>query len=245
MRSTGEKLPQHEIQSVEVSCFVHATEDGAKVKSAVVRALGVGEGPSEEPLEGHFGNPIIHLVWHASGDAAWTVFGRLVEFMGEGGRNEVLGGLERQTDEHGALYLRLEQTGARSGRGAFLLERPYQGQSEAEEVHDERQHRAVLSEADGAGMMHPRKRKRYLLLTSETEVPQESRTELTRLLLQRYPDLDQKKMVWVGNSLIFRTDQLRLPEMKLSLVLRVGEVTLTPRMASGSISKLKRAAESR
>jgi hypothetical protein len=52
-------------------------------------------------------------------------------------------------------------------------------------------------------------------------------------------------MVWVGNSLIFRTDQLRLPEMKLSLVIRFGEVTLAPRSASGSISKLKRAAESR
>ena len=124
MRSTGEKLPQHEIQSVEVSCFVHATEDGAKVKSAVVRALGVGEGPSEEPLEGHFGNPIIHLVWHASGDAAWTVFGRLVEFMGEGGRNEVLGGLERQTDEHGALYLRLDKQALVRGAALFSSSDP-------------------------------------------------------------------------------------------------------------------------
>jgi len=92
--------------------------------------------------------------------------------------------------------------------------------------------------------MKPRKRKRYLLLTSETDVPLESRAELTRLLLQRYPDLDPKKMVWVGKSLIFRTDQLRLPEMKLSLVLRLGDLTLTPTMASGSISKLKRAAKS-
>jgi hypothetical protein len=91
--------------------------------------------------------------------------------------------------------------------------------------------------------MHPRKRKRYLLLASETEIPKESRAELTRLLLQRYPDLDQKKMAWVGKSLIFRTDQVRLPEMKLSLVLKLGDVTLTPTMASGSISKLKRAAE--
>lgn len=91
--------------------------------------------------------------------------------------------------------------------------------------------------------MHPKKRKRYLLLTSEVDVPQESRAELTRLLLQRYPDLDQRKMVWIGRSLIFRTDQLRLPEMKLSLALRSGDVSLTPRMASGSISKLKSAAE--
>jgi hypothetical protein len=66
-----------------------------------------------------------------------------------------------------------------------------------------------------------------------------------RLLLQRYPDLDTKKMVWVGNSLIFRTDQLRLPEIKLDLVIRVGGVSLVPKSASGSISKLKRAAGSR
>ncbi len=91
--------------------------------------------------------------------------------------------------------------------------------------------------------MHPRRRKRYLLLTSDGEVPQESRPDLTRLLLRRYPDLDPKKIVWVGRSLIFRTDQLRLPEMKASLVLRLGELTLTPKMASGSISKLKSAAE--
>jgi hypothetical protein len=91
--------------------------------------------------------------------------------------------------------------------------------------------------------MHPRKRKRYLLLASETEIPKESRVELTRLLLQRYPDLEQRKMVWVERSLIFRTDHVRLPEMKLSLVLKLGDVTLIPKMASGSISKLKRAAE--
>jgi hypothetical protein len=94
-------------------------------------------------------------------------------------------------------------------------------------------------------MTHPQKRKRYLLLSSEKEVSPSDQKEAVRRLLQRYPDLDMKKMVWVGNSLIFRTDQLRLPEMKLSLVIRFGEVTLAPKSASGSISKLKRAAESR
>lgn len=65
------------------------------------------------------------------------------------------------------------------------------------------------------------------------------------MLLQRYPELDPKRMVWVGNSLIFRTDQHALPAMKLALVIRVGDATLVPRGASGSISKLKRAAKLR
>ena len=93
-------------------------------------------------------------------------------------------------------------------------------------------------------MTAPQKRKRYLLLSSESEVGPEERKEAVRVLLQRYPDLDQKKIVWVGNSLIFRTDQFRLPEMKLGLVIRLGEAVMRPRSASGSISKLKRAAES-
>ena len=94
-------------------------------------------------------------------------------------------------------------------------------------------------------MTHPQKRKRYLLLSSETEVSPEAQKDAVRLLLQRYPDLDTKKMVWEGNSLIFRTDQHRLVEMKLNLELRVGDVLLLPKSASGSISKLKRAAAAR
>ena len=93
-------------------------------------------------------------------------------------------------------------------------------------------------------MTGPQKRKRYLLLTSESEIGPEDRKEAVRILLQRYPDLDQKKMVWTGNSLIFRTDQLRLPEMKMGLVIRLGDAVLAPESASGSISKLKRAAQS-
>jgi hypothetical protein len=90
---------------------------------------------------------------------------------------------------------------------------------------------------------HPQRRKRYLLLSSEEVVGPSEQKEAVRLLLERYPDLDAKKMVWMGNSLIFRTDQLRLPEMKLNLVIRVGGAKLVPKSASGSISKLKRAAK--
>lgn len=89
-----------------------------------------------------------------------------------------------------------------------------------------------------------RRRKRYVLLSSETEIGPVERKDAVRLLLQRYPDLDQRKMVWVADSLIFRTDHLKLPEMKIGLAIRVGDAVLLPRLASGSISKLKRAAES-
>ncbi len=117
-------MARKEIQAVEISCFVHATEDEVRVRGAVAKALGIEEGPSREPLEGHFGNPIVHLVWHVTGDAAWTAFGRLVEFIGESGREEVLRGLEDQTDEHGALYLRLDKQALLRGVALFSSSDP-------------------------------------------------------------------------------------------------------------------------
>jgi hypothetical protein len=88
-------------------------------------------------------------------------------------------------------------------------------------------------------------RKRYLLLSADGTVDADAQKRLVKLLLERYPKLDTRKMVWVHDSLIIRTDHLTLPEMKESLVLKSGAVSLTPRLASGSISKLKRAAEPR
>jgi len=92
-------------------------------------------------------------------------------------------------------------------------------------------------------MTETRGRKRYLLLSPSRELSPDERKESVRLLLERYRDLDPKKMVWVNGSLIFRTDHKSLPEMKLGLELRVGDARLVPTKASGSISKLKRAAE--
>lgn len=82
------------------------------------------------------------------------------------------------------------------------------------------------------------------MLCSSGELTLADQKEAVRRLLQLYPNLDSRKMVWVGNSLIFRTDQWTLPEVKISLEIRVGNATLRPRKASGSISKLKRAAQS-
>ncbi len=93
-------------------------------------------------------------------------------------------------------------------------------------------------------MVRSERRKRYVLLSSPRGLSAPEQKEAVRLLLQVYPDLDTKKMVWVGSSLIFRTDQWTLPGIKLSLEIKVGNVILRPGKASGSISKLKRAAQS-
>lgn len=94
-------------------------------------------------------------------------------------------------------------------------------------------------------MRPPVRRKRYVLLTADGEVGPEAQRELLRVILERYPVLDRKKTVWVENSLIIRTDQLTLPEIRENLAISAGGVSLTPRLSSGSISKLKRVAQRR
>jgi RNA binding exosome subunit len=117
-------LPQGEIQSVEASCFVHATEDEVRLKDLLGEFLGAEEGPSEERLEGHYGNVIVHLTWHLTGEAAGRVFGRLVEAMGDEGRKVVLADLGAHTDEHGALYVRLNKQALFRGQTVFSSSDP-------------------------------------------------------------------------------------------------------------------------
>jgi len=90
-------------------------------------------------------------------------------------------------------------------------------------------------------MVVGRRRKRYVLLTSAAQMDAETRKELTRAVLERYPELG-KRMLWVDGGLIIRTDIEPLTEMKGGPAFRVGQVELSASLASGSISKLKRMA---
>ncbi|MDG6925239.1 MAG: hypothetical protein JRN09_01670 [Nitrososphaerota archaeon] len=117
-------MPQGEIQSVEASCFVHATEDEEKVMRLVGRLLGAEDGPAEEVLEGHFGNVIVHLTWHLTGEAAGSAFRRLLEAIGQEGREAVLVDLSAHTDDHGALYLRLNKQALLRGAAVFTSSDP-------------------------------------------------------------------------------------------------------------------------
>jgi len=91
-------------------------------------------------------------------------------------------------------------------------------------------------------MVAGRKRKRYLFFSSSGPTDAESRKEFTRLVLERHPGLDRRKMVWLDGGLIVRTDVEHLIEMKWGPAFRVGETLLATERASGSISKLKRMA---
>lgn len=118
-RHEAPTMPQREIQSVELSLFIHATEDEARVKDSIKALLNIEEDPTEETLEGHFGNRIIHASWHLTGDEAWQTFRRVVEVIGKEGRSEILGDLSSHADDHGALYLRVSKQSI--VRGAPLL----------------------------------------------------------------------------------------------------------------------------
>ena len=90
-------------------------------------------------------------------------------------------------------------------------------------------------------MVVGRKRKRYVLFASSGQTSPEERKELSRLILERHTAVD-KKMVWMDQGLIVKTDAAHLIEIKGGPVLRFGEIELVARCTSGSISKLKRMA---
>ncbi len=91
-------------------------------------------------------------------------------------------------------------------------------------------------------MKAPRSHKRYLLLSSDRPVDEETQKEFTRMILERYPDLGKNRVVWTMGRVIVRTDQLRLAEMERTLAMSAGGFVLAPKRVSGSISKLKRLA---
>jgi RNA binding exosome subunit len=97
------------VQSVEVSYFIQMTEDEEKVRKAVSALLG-GEFPEErEEAEGHFGNTIVWVKVHLTGEEAERVIGRIVAHIEREERKAILGRLDSMLDDHGALYIRLSK----------------------------------------------------------------------------------------------------------------------------------------
>ena len=82
--------------------------------------------------------------------------------------------------------------------------------------------------------------KRYLLLTSERSIDEETRKELTHRITKVSPAM-AKKAVWFEHALIVKTDNVDIPLVKGALELSVAGVTLKSKLTSGSIGKLKKA----
>jgi RNA binding exosome subunit len=97
------------IQSLEVSYFVHATEDPDTIASAVSTLLSVDAQPEEEKMEGHFGNPIVRVRHSIIGEDAATALGRIATRLPESTKDKLERGIREFLDEHSALYLRFDK----------------------------------------------------------------------------------------------------------------------------------------
>ena len=103
------------IQSVEVSYFLHATEDHARVNSAVLQLTAAGAAPEFEEVEGHYGNKIVRARLHLTGDGAAKAIRRIVAGLSDQLKEELSREIEAHLDEHSALFLRLDKQRLFSG----------------------------------------------------------------------------------------------------------------------------------
>lgn len=104
------------IQSLEVSYLVHATEDAERIGSAVTSILGsVGE-PEVDEMEGHFGNRIVRVSHHLTGEDAVRTFNTMVSRMEPSLKRRLRDELGHHLDEHCALFLRLDKQRMMAGK---------------------------------------------------------------------------------------------------------------------------------
>lgn len=96
------------------------TEDEEKVGRAVAKLLGGDFAGKREEAEGHFGNRIVLVSYHLTGEEAEGAFRKIVSRMDPAERRAVLGDLDSATDEHGALFIRLNKQVLVMGRGPAL-----------------------------------------------------------------------------------------------------------------------------
>jgi RNA binding exosome subunit len=97
------------VQSLEVSYFLQMTEDEEKVRLAVAVLLGGDLAEERQEVEGHYGNTIIWVRHHLTGDEAEAALREIVSHIGADERKGILGDLGSVLDEHGALYIRLSK----------------------------------------------------------------------------------------------------------------------------------------
>jgi len=97
------------IQSLEVTYLIHATEDAGKLERAVSTLLGSSAEPELDPLEGHFGNRIVRVRLHLTGEDASSALASVLKSMHPGLKKEILSDISAHLDEHNALFLRLDK----------------------------------------------------------------------------------------------------------------------------------------
>lgn len=99
-----------EFSSVTISFFVHATEDLELVLHDLSSVFDLGdEEITKETMAGHFGNSIIFVKAHITGNRAQQVAGLLMMKLTDLARSRIIAELEKSMDEHDSLYLRIDR----------------------------------------------------------------------------------------------------------------------------------------
>ena len=97
------------VQSLEVSYFVQMTEDEERVRRAVAALLGGEPMEERQEAEGHYGNKILWVRVHLTGEEAEVGLGRIASSLGADEKRAILEDLQGSLDEHNALYIRLSK----------------------------------------------------------------------------------------------------------------------------------------
>jgi len=105
---------------IEISFFVHATEDLGKVMESLKNVLGdsiVNVSFHRDDLQGHYGNPIIFLKAKINEDALIKgIMRELAEKIENADKGYLLLNTERCADDKGTFYLRLDKQVAYLGK---------------------------------------------------------------------------------------------------------------------------------
>jgi len=108
------------VSMIEVSLFVHATEDLDKVMESLKNVLGdniANISFHRDDLQGHYGNPITFLKAKIREDALIKgIMEALAERIENADRGYLLSNAERCTDDKGSFFLRLDKQAAYLGR---------------------------------------------------------------------------------------------------------------------------------
>ena len=102
---------------VDVSLYLHATEDEDKVVESLGRVLGIGRDELVmDRTSGHHGNPVVIVRATLVEEKAMDVLRELVARMDEVERERLSRSLEDIIDERGRIYIRLDKQGLVLGK---------------------------------------------------------------------------------------------------------------------------------
>jgi len=98
------------IQSAEISTIAHATEDPAKVESALRGLLqGLNQQFTRNYLEGHHGNQIVKFSTRLTQRNAVEFARHFIEQLSKSERSSILQDLTLHCDDEGNLYVRINK----------------------------------------------------------------------------------------------------------------------------------------